>query len=74
MRVNVGESPEVIEVPSELESFQEIVGGRLECVSLSHGIDLWINEEGLMNGLEINFLVVSMHEGQLVPIHAIAGD
>ncbi|MFP3803360.1 hypothetical protein, partial [Paraburkholderia sp. SIMBA_027] len=22
----------------------------------------------------INFLVVSMHEGQLVPIHAIAGD
>ena len=38
-----------------LEQMQAFVGGRIEIVRLSDGDHLVINEEGLLDGLPINF-------------------
>lgn len=52
------------------ENMKKIVGGYIECVSLPHGIDMWLNEEGLLEQLPLN-LQTSMN-GQVV--HVIVGD
>ena len=41
-------------VPNELESFQRIVGGYIECVDLGHGICLICDEEGKLKGRPVN--------------------
>lgn len=67
----VGEQPEVIEIDSSLEAAQAVVGGLIECLqmngSLSSGVDLWCNEEGLFT-CEPNRLVMPAH-GHSTPIH-----
>lgn len=64
-------------INAELESFQEIVGGLIEVVSLPKDIYLVVNEEGKLNGLNQNFALVVSNKGdccsnQLMDI--IAGD
>ncbi|TYS60720.1 DUF3846 domain-containing protein [Bacillus infantis] len=41
-----------------LEDMQQLVGGLIECISLPHNIDLWVNEEGMIRGLEINLMLL----------------
>lgn len=45
--------PEVRVIANELKPLQEIVGGYIECVQY-HGLDLYCNEEGKINGLPVN--------------------
>jgi hypothetical protein len=53
----VEQQPGVEEIDSSLEGMQAIVGGYIECVSLSEGLDLWFNEEGRINGMPFNRLI-----------------
>lgn len=53
-----------------LEDMQKIVGGHIECVQLPHDIDLWLNEEGKLEGLPAN--IALFHNGEVVDI--IVGD
>ena len=49
--------PYVKEVEHTLENLQKIVGGYIECVEMPYGknIDLFVNEEGKLEGLKGNF-------------------
>lgn len=72
----VEEAPKVVEVDElTLEYMQGIVGGYIEMPYLSEAldsrkIDIVINEEGKLEGLEPNMMV--MHKGQIVDI--VVGD
>jgi len=48
--MRVGESPEVVTIDHSLEAMQHLVHGYIELVRLSDGVDLWCNEEGLLDG------------------------
>ena len=41
----------------ELEDMQSMVGGLIECVRVAEGIDLWVNDEGKIYNLPINFVL-----------------
>lgn len=41
-----------------LEDMQKLVGGYIERVPLPHNIDLWVNEEGVMNEHSLNLLLL----------------
>lgn len=43
---------------SSLEDMQSIVGGYIDRVSLPLGIDLWVNDEGAINGEELNLIIL----------------
>jgi len=64
----VGEDPIVEELPKNLKSMQEFVGGFVECISLSYNVDLWCNDEFLFNGSVPNRLVRRLC-GDWYPIH-----
>lgn len=66
----VGQTGEIKEMESGLEPMQQIVGGWIERVALPYKIDLWINEEGMINQLPLN-LITSL-DGNAV--HQIYGD
>lgn len=51
----VGRNPIVTIIEDDLKTAQRIVGGRIEIVSVSRGIDMIVNEEGKMNGNKPNF-------------------
>lgn len=51
----VGRNPIVTIIEDDLKTAQRIVGGRIEIVSVSKGIDMIVNEEGKMNGNKPNF-------------------
>jgi hypothetical protein len=57
----VGKHPVVEEIDSGLDGMQAVVGGYIECVSLDgsyeDGVDLWLNEEGRINGMRLNRLI-----------------
>ena len=36
------------------ETISQAVGGWIECVSLTPTLDMWVNEEGKLNGLDYN--------------------
>lgn len=57
LRVNVGQRPTVEEIDNRLDDMQAIVSGYIECLPLPGGIDLWLNEEGALIPLPVNFLV-----------------
>lgn len=44
----------VEEIPDSLEAMQAIVGGYVELVRLENGLELWVNEEGLLEELPPN--------------------
>ncbi len=49
--------PYVKVIEKDLENYQEIVGGLIECVEMPNvkGVDLYVNEEGKLQGLQGNF-------------------
>jgi hypothetical protein len=51
---NVGEHPEVKDIPNTLEAFQGIVEGYIEVVRLSKEVLIVCNEEGKLMNLEPN--------------------
>ena len=53
----VGYMPRPQWVGSGLDACQQLVGGLIECVNLDAGVDLWLNEEGLILGLPANRIV-----------------
>lgn len=44
----------LFEIGNSYEMLREAVGGWIECVRIRHDIDMWLNEEGKLNGLERN--------------------
>ncbi|MFQ3543685.1 DUF3846 domain-containing protein [Halobacillus rhizosphaerae] len=65
------QSPTIEEIENDLESMQKIVGGYIECVNIPDTqIDLWINEEGKINEMEQNMLLLNNDK----PYDIICGD
>ena len=54
LKIEVGEPPEIKEIPNELSCLQHEVGGLIECVYLDDGSIAVANEEGKLNGMEPN--------------------
>ena len=54
LKIEVGEPPEIKEIPNELSGLQHEVGGLIECVYLDDGSIAVCNEEGKLNGMEPN--------------------
>ena len=54
IKIEVGEPPEIKEIPNELSGLQHEVGGLIECVYLDDGSIAVVNEEGKLNGMEPN--------------------
>jgi hypothetical protein len=55
MRLPVEGEPEVVDIQNKLEAMQAQVGGLIEPVELPRsGLDLFLNEEGVVNGAELN--------------------
>ena len=48
--------PVVAQIENTLAAMQAVVGGYVECLHME-GLDLWINEEGLAEGLPFNIEV-----------------
>lgn len=76
LKVEPDKAPELIEMKNELEAMQAIVGGNIEVYPIEEGVAIVCNEEGKMNGLELNRPIY--HCGEMVDIIAgtffIAGD
>lgn len=50
---------------SYLEALQRIVGGFVQCITLDDGLDLWCNEDGVGQGLELNRCIPTV--GRRIP-------
>lgn len=76
LKVEPDKAPELIEMPNELEAMQKIVGGYIEVFPLADDVAIVCNEEGKMNGLELNRPIY--RNGEMIEIIAgtffIAGD
>lgn len=49
-----GKEPEIRTLTDTLETYQNIVGGFIECVALEERVTLVCNEEGLLNDMPFN--------------------
>ena len=49
-----GKEPEIRTLTDELETYQKIVNGYIECVQLERGVTLICNDEGLLNDMPFN--------------------
>lgn len=58
-------------VKFSLEELQGFVGGWIELVRLGDGRNMWINEEGKLEGLPLNILATSL---ACLPYDIIVGD
>jgi len=76
LKVEPDKAPKLIEMPNELETMQEIVGGYIQVFPLADDVAIVCNEEGKMNGMELNRPIY--YDGKIVEIIAgtffIAGD
>lgn len=76
LKVEPDKAPQLIEMPNELEAMQAIVGGYIEVMPIAEGVAIVCNEEGKMNGLELNRPIY--YNGEMVDIIAgtffIAGE
>lgn len=50
-----GWAPGIVEIPDELENYQRIVDGYIECVRWDEDHVMIVNEEGKIDGLPVNF-------------------
>jgi len=59
-------SGEIVEVDlkasDELEALQSAVGGWIEAVDLAEDLTMWVNEEGKINGLELNSIATALFD------------
>lgn len=73
--LRVGSSLEEVEVEKDktLEFLQEVVDGYVDVLHIGHGIDIWLNDEGLLReDLPLNFVVGSIKSGKVA--HQICGN
>lgn len=54
LRVKPGKVPEEKDIGSDLNSLQAEVDGLIECVYMDDGAIIVVNEEGKLNGMEMN--------------------
>ena len=54
LKIEPGKMPYVKEMVNDLEGIQAEVGGLFECVYLKDGCIAVVNEEGKLNGMELN--------------------
>lgn len=54
IKIEPHKEPEVVTIKNDLQTFQSLVGGYIEGVSLSPTAYIFINEEGKLLGLEPN--------------------
>lgn len=54
LKIEPGKMPYVKEMVNDLEGIQAEVGGLFECVYLEDGCIAVVNEEGKLNGMELN--------------------
>lgn len=59
---------------TDLASMQTLVGGRIECVVLSDGSDMWINDDGKFNGSVLNVRATILASDVLFQGDHIFGD
>lgn len=50
-------------VGNSYEMIRQGVGGYIECVALNNGIDMWVNEEGKLDGLPLNLTATVIFGG-----------
>lgn len=77
VKVAPGRNPEVVEIENKLEAMQKLVGGYIEPLQIEHGVCIVCNEEGKLEGLELN-RALRTEEGEIWEIIAgtffIVGD
>ena len=77
LKVEPDKSPEVMVIQNELEQMQAIVDGWIEVYPLAENVAIVCNEEGKINGLELNRPIFGKN-GEIIEIIAgtffIAGD
>ena len=66
----IGDESGFMEIENKLQAMQKIVGGRMERISLTEGIDLIVNEEYLFNGSKPRVMI--FENGEVVNI--VMGD
>lgn len=68
--------PYVTEIENSLKSFQNIVGGYIECIEIpdAEGIDIILNEEGKIYGLAPNVYLPEYDDCIMGPIIVVAFD
>lgn len=77
--VEPNKEPYVLKVEHTLKNLQQIVGGLIEFVELEPNADLICNEEGKINGLELNrivgndiiagtFFIAGQHQGETISL------
>jgi hypothetical protein len=73
VRLDANQNPQVLTIPNNLKTFQNIVGGLIEVVEICDVLCI-INEEGKLLDLDPNFAFpISVHEGKRY-FDIIAGD
>ncbi len=62
--------PYVAEIENSLESYQKIVGGRIECIDIpnTENIDIILNEEGKLDNLAPNVFLPEYEDCVMGPI------
>lgn len=69
IRLTPGKAPEVAFIDKGLDALQKEVGGYIEVLGIKSGIDAYVNEEGLLDGLPFNrFLPTLWGGGRLIPV------
>lgn len=69
----VNDEPRIIETQDDLVSLQKLVGGYLEVVQLDEGLDVYCNEEALLNGMLPNRVVGFLGKAGFVGTNVIHG-
>lgn len=59
VRVPTYGDPQVVEIEDSLEALQREVGGYIERVVFGRGIDAYVNEEGMILGMDYNRTVIT---------------
>ena len=58
----------------DYDTLSSNVGGWIECVGLEQDLDLWVNEEGKLNGLPFNPLATLLWMNYFGPTDMIMGN
>lgn len=76
LRVNVDGTAEVLEFVkgSSYQMLRDAVDGYIECVAIQEGIDLWLNEEGKLIGLQPNLVATKLYRNAYPTNDFIVGD
>lgn len=64
-----------VQAKPTLEALQGAVGGYVDVIRLHDGLDMWINDEGKLNGLEPNHIATELARlhGRLFPGDVVVG-